>query len=192
MIIRSAIEFIRNQINSYLRSRLNIFEDRVVINSAFNQESLISPNNLSLSLINIEEEKVHKVQSPYRTASNGSVNLVNPEIKLNLYLLLAANFGATVANYAEALLNLSHAIIFFQGKQVFDHQNSSALDQQIEKLIVELHTLPFEQQNYIWGCLGAKYVPSVLYKIRLLSIADDNPLQGVQPLSRINKNLSQS
>ncbi|MEM9685319.1 MAG: Pvc16 family protein [Bacteroidota bacterium] len=156
MIIRSAIEFTRDQINSYLRLRLNINEDRVVIDNVVNQQGTLNTTNLSLSLVNIEEESVHKAQSPYRTTANGSVNLANPEIKLNLYLLLAANFGL---NYEEALLNLSHAITFFQGKQVFNHQNSPALNQQIEKLIVELHTLPFEQQNYIWGCIGATYIP---------------------------------
>ena len=42
--------------------------------------------------------------------------------------------------------------------------------QVIEKLIVEMISLTFEQQNHMWGTLGAKYLPSVLYKVRMLVV----------------------
>jgi len=30
-------------------------------------------------------------------------------------------------------------------------------------------SLTFEQQNYIWGALGAKFQPSALFKVRMLT-----------------------
>lgn len=193
MIIQSAIEFIRDQINSYLQVKLGISTDAVVINNVILEDGSPGSSELCLSLIRVEEEKVHKAQSPYRKYSSGtsdSIDLVNPDIKLNLYLLVSAHFGDN--NYDQALLYLSHVITFFQGKQVFNHQNSPALDPDIEKLISELHTLTFEQQNYIWACMGANYVPSVVYKLRLLSIADDSMLQELGTVTEIGTNLSRS
>jgi hypothetical protein len=35
---------------------------------------------------------------------------------------------------------------------------------------VELYSLSLEQQNQLWGSLGAKYLPSAIYKVRLVVI----------------------
>lgn len=189
MIIQSAIEFIRDQINNYLQVKLGAI-DAVVIDNVITQAGELNAPEICLSLINIEEEKVHKAQHPYQTNSDGSVSLVNPEIKLNLYLLVSANFGAN--NYEQALLYLSHIITFFQGKQIFNHQNSPTLSEDIEKLIFDLYNIPFEHQSYVWGCIGAKYMPSAIYRVRMLSITDDNQLQEIEPVTTINRNYSRS
>lgn len=189
-MIENTLIFLRDQINSYLKLKLDIADDKIVIDNIITQGGNLNAAELCLSLINVEEEKIHKSQLPYKIANNGEVNLVNPEIKLNLHILLTANFGTN--NYEEALRFLSYIIVFFQGKQVFHHQNSPSLDEQIEKLIIELVTLSFEQQNHLWGFIGAKYIPSVLYKVKLLSIADQVTLQEVQAITEINTNLSKS
>lgn len=188
-MIEKALLFLRDQLNNYLKLKLGISSDMVVIDNIVNQNGVLNASELCLSLISVEEEKVHKSQSPYRIADNGTVNLVNPEIKLNLYVFFTANFSPN--NYQEALRFLSHIITFFQSRQVFHHNNAPALDEQIEKLILELVTLSFEEQNHLWGFIGAKYIPSVLYKVRLLTVADEAALQEVQILSGINTNLSQ-
>lgn len=188
-MIEKTLLFLRDQINNYLKLKLDITEEKAVINNTISQSGELNAAELCLSLVNVEEEKIHKTQSPYKIEDNGAVNLINPEIKLNLYILFTANFGTN--NYGEALRFLSHIISFFQGRQVFTPQNAPTLDEHIEKLIIELVTLSFEQQNHLWGCIGAKYIPSVLYKVRLLSIMDDVTLQEIQTLSSTNTNLSQ-
>jgi hypothetical protein len=60
------------------------------------------------------------------------------------------------------------------------------LDPGIIKLIVELYTLNFEQQNHLWGFLGAKYMPSVMYKARLLSIQEAHAADDQPPIRIIN------
>ncbi|HXS15683.1 MAG TPA: Pvc16 family protein, partial [Polyangiaceae bacterium] len=42
----------------------------------------------------------------------------------------------------------------------------------IKELSVELYTMNFEQVNHLWSTLGGKYMPSVLYKVRNLSISE--------------------
>jgi len=38
------------------------------------------------------------------------------------------------------------------------------------RIIMELYTLTFEQINHLWGSLGGKQVPFVMYKARLVKI----------------------
>ena len=47
------------------------------------------------------------------------------------------------------------------------------MDSRILKLIVELHSLNFEQINHMWSTLGGKYLPSVMYKIRQVTLDED-------------------
>ena len=55
------------------------------------------------------------------------------------------------------------------GTSFFDKADYPDLDP-IEYLIVELYSLSFEQQNQLWASLGGKYMPSVVYKVRLVVI----------------------
>ena len=62
---------------------------------------------------------------------------------------------------------------FFQFQHVFTPITHPALDPRIQKVIVDLCTLNFEQINHLWSTLGGKYIPSVLYKVRQLTIDED-------------------
>lgn len=187
-MIESALTFLRTQINRHLQQRLEITDDMIVIDNVVTQSGDLNATELCLTLISVEEEKVHKVQNPYQIMEDGSVQLVNPQINLNLYVLVSANFGEN--NYGEALRFLSYVIGFFQSHQVFNHQNAPLLDEDIDKLIMELYTLSFEQQNHLWGCIGAKYMPSVLYKVRMVIINENIRLQQGHDISTITTNLS--
>jgi hypothetical protein len=125
---------------------------------------------MGLMLVNVEEERYMKSQLPNEKRNGENVQFANPEIKLNLLALIAANPGNDSGKYALALERLSKVIIFFQGTSYFDKSGFPTLDPKIERLTVELYTLSLEQQNQLWASLGAKYLPSVVYKIRLVVI----------------------
>jgi hypothetical protein len=144
--------------------------------------SLALPDEtVGIFLVNIEEERVTRSQSRYLTGPDGRISHVNPEVKLNLYILIAANF----AKYKTGLEYLSGAIRFFQGKNVFTPDNTPEMDPGIQKLIVEMVTLSFEQQNHLWGSLGAKYLPSVLYRVRMLIMQEAMAFDEQPPVSAI-------
>ena len=44
----------------------------------------------------------------------------------------------------------------------------------IERLVIELVTLPFSQQNEIWSALRVAYHPSVLYKVKMVVFQDED------------------
>ncbi len=96
--------------------------------------------------------------------------------------MLAANPGAD--NYVAALRRLSQAIVFFQGTSFFDRIKFPTFPPEIEKLTVELFSLSLEQQNQLWASLGAKYFPSVVYKLRLL-VMDQNLFGNDTPVIKV-------
>ncbi len=184
-MIDKALEVLKKEIHDYLvrLPELNVTSETVVHITPivkFNGDIAVPDNSLGLTLVNVEEERMVKSRQATTLTSEGQVSHLNPAIKLNLYVLITANFN----KYSTGLGFLSGAIRFFQGKNVFNPQNTPGLDQSIEKLIAELFTLSFEQQNHIWGALGAKYLPSVMYKIRMLTI-QETLITDEQPPVRI-------
>lgn len=171
-MINNALTFIKKHLGAELHARIGVSEGDVVIDS-INKEH--SSDNLVITLINIEEEKIYKEQNHYKR-SEGEVTgfqIVNPEIKLNLYIL----FSAQKNDYKEALKQISCLIKIFQGKYVFEKEDFAKYSEisGLESLIVELFPLSLEQNNNLWQTLGNKMVPSVMYKVKMVSIQDDKP-----------------
>ena len=75
--------------------------------------------------------------------------------------------------------SLAKVIEFFQGKRIFtqDNTNFKKEDELLNvnnfRFIVDLFTPSFEELNFIWGTLGGKQYPSVIYKVSLIEIERD-------------------
>ncbi len=130
-------------------------------------------NRAILSLVNVEEDRVAKQQENYVKTDSG-INYKNPPTYINLYILFAVNRS----EYTDSLKWLAYIIQFFQYQNVFTPISHPALDEKIEKLIVDLYTLNFEQINHLWSTMGGKYIPSVLYKVRQITINEDAVVSG--------------
>lgn len=198
-MIDQALDFLTKEINAYLIQKnepVSGTSPEIVLTNVAAEDGnwAIPPRTLGLSLINIEEDRINKDQrSTYRN-ENGEIEHYNPEIKLNLYILVSANFASgdaggsanTTGVYGEGLKQLSYVISFFQGKNVFTTDNSPQLDAGIQKLIVELYSSSFEQQYNFWTVVGAKYLPSVLYRVRMLVYQEKRLLDQQQPITTLD------
>src|SRR5262245_32316607 len=134
---------------------------------------------LAFSMVNIREEKTLKnVSNQVRNDATLRVVYENPPVFLNFHILVVS----THSIYANALLVLSRAIRFFQFKNVFDQDSvapsslttnapANPLDQlETFKLIFDLYSPTMEEVNHLWGTLGGKQYPFVLYTLRLLEL----------------------
>lgn len=204
-MIGEALEFLTDEINAYLMQKnmpVSGTAPEIVLTNVAAEDGnwAIPPKTLGLSLINIEEERVFKEQKSTFRNENGDIEHYNPEIKLNLYILVSANFASgeaggstnTTGVYGEGLKQLSYVISFFQGKNVFLPDNSPNLPTILKKLVVELHSYSFEQQYNFWSVVGAKYLPSVLYKVRMLVYQEKRLLDQQQPVTSMDITTSQS
>jgi hypothetical protein len=184
-MIDLALDFLTKEINTYITLRAGAHggDGWIVLSNVAKEDGkwAIPNDSLGLSLINIEEERIFKEQQSTFRNENGDIEHYNPELKLNLYVLISANFTSNETNpgayqYIEGLKQLSYVISFFQGKNVFTTDNSPGLDASVKKLVVELYSYSFEQQYNFWSVIGAKYLPSALYRVRMLTIQEKRVL----------------
>lgn len=169
-MIDAAISHIAGQLNQYLKSVFELSEDVVVISNILEQDGNVAShinNKLVVFLVNIERDTSPQRQSNGMPGGERAV-VGFPPIYLNLYLMFAGHFSGK--NYPEALKFVSNTIAFFQGHPVFDHHNSPDLDRRIDKLVLDIENLNLKDLGSLWGALSGKYLPSVLYKIRMVSV----------------------
>lgn len=199
-MIDAALNLLRKELDTYMELRYpreGVHEPIVVLSNVADGDGqwAIPTDKIGVSLINIEEEKVFKEQQTNFRNAAGEYEQYNPEIKLNLYMLISANFvnqssQEDGANYGQGLRYLSSVISFFQGKNVFTPDNTPAMspappDPQVNKLIVELYSYTFEQQYNFWNVVGAKYLPSVLYKVRLVAFQEKLVQTQNDPITKL-------
>ena len=198
-MIHTSLSFLTQQINDYLKLATDDpATDRVFLTGVATESAgiIIPDSSLGLSLINIEEERHFKDQGTMFTNPEGTTEYINPEIKLNLYVLISANFQDTrdpdpTDDYVEGLKQLSYVISFFQSKNVFTPDNSPAMadaDPSLRKLVVELYSYSFEQLYNFWSVVGAKYLPSVLYRVRMIRFQERAVKSTAKPIEKIGIN----
>ena len=193
-MIHHIISVIATQLNEYLRNELNISEEMVIVSSLMDikgNANMQIENKVCLFLQNIEEEKIAKSGGFQANAG------MPPPMYVNLYLVFAANFPDP--NYMESLRYTSMIIEFFQGHSVLDRSNTPMLSSNIDKVTLDYTNLDFNELNNLWSLIGAKYIPSAVYKLRMLTfnhnmIREDVPgiLQGVDTMQGIASTLRES
>ncbi|HOI47664.1 MAG TPA: DUF4255 domain-containing protein [Prolixibacteraceae bacterium] len=184
-MIDISLSFIQGFLRQELNSRLGLASATESVRLV-NLHKDISPDNyLAMTLIHIEEEKTIKNLPFLRKNTPASDRFIktNPEIGLNLYILLSALFEEN--NYQEALKQLSQVLHIFQGKNVFEGSDLAGQATLLGKITVELYTLPFEQFNNLWQTLGLAIYPSVIYRVRILAIYDAKTLGEVSEIRGI-------
>ncbi|MEC4678457.1 MAG: DUF4255 domain-containing protein [Nitrospirota bacterium] len=181
-MIGEVLVFLKNHLNAKLSvgsgfSVDEVQEDQVVFVDGEKMDPIVFKlGAVSVLLLNVEEENTLRPADPYRAvADDGTIFKVQPEIRMNLYVLFVARYK----QYEQGLSTLSNIIQYLQKNRVLNHHNAPELSETIEKLIMELTTLPFAQQNEIWNALRTTYHPSVLYKVKMVTIQDDSPIQSI-------------
>jgi hypothetical protein len=180
-MIREASVFLHEEVERYLlRQRAVAAGDVLLANVALleDQKEKLAGRVL-LTVVNIEEESTlkngaHLIRNP---VSNG-IESKSPPVHLNLYMLFSATPSELDDGYEKALWQISLVIELFQSKKEFTLQNTPGfvignLNRRLMnelRLHPELYTLTFEQMNHLWGALGGKQSPSVMYKVRLVRI----------------------
>lgn len=184
-MISHALTIVMNEINGHLHDAyqseppqvgLGNLAEGFVTGSGSNG---LNRNMLYLSIVNIKEEKTLKnLPNRFPNSTTLKVTYENPPVFLNFMILLAA----THTDYSNALLVLSRAIRFFQFKNIFTQETVAPgsitksepvnpLDQlESFKLIFDLYSPTLEEINHLWGTLGGKQYPFVLYIMRLLDL----------------------
>jgi hypothetical protein len=166
-MIYESLHFLSEHANAFIRKLVanpDAFEHFVKLVPMTSTDNT-TKNNIWLSLVTMEEEKILRAQSPTIRQVGTQHSYLAPELKVNLYVIFTAN----LSSYSESLKNISLIVRAFQMQSVFHQQQYPLLAASgIEQLSVEFYSPNFEQLNQIWATLGGKYQPSVMYKVRML------------------------
>lgn len=203
-MIHNALILLREELTAYLKSQgdpVTVVIENIGLFETEHGASL--QDNIVVSLVNIEEESSLKNGQSFTKWPDNKARYENRPIYLNLYVLFTANFSGGVPpnnGYVQALKRLSLVIEFFQGKNVFTPATSSVTlppeladfanpDTSALKLSLEMYTLTFEQVNHLWGSLGGRQLPFVMYKVRIVSITERSIKREAPLIEEIETNL---
>lgn len=203
-MIANALILLREELTAYMASQGDPADVVIENIGLFETEHGAGlKDNIIISLVNIEEESSFKNGQTFSKWPDGKARYENRPVYLNLYVLITANFPGGVPpnnGYVQSLHRLSLVIEFFQGKNVFTPAGSSVpLPPELSdltnpdiaslKLNLEMYTLTFEQINHLWGSLGGRQLPFVMYKVRMVSITERSIRREVPLIEEINTNL---
>jgi hypothetical protein len=183
-MIHQVLPAIVNEMRAYLESKFGLAEDQVVLGNIVNQDGslAVDGNKLVVSLINIS-----------RDGSKGSVKTIggnnNPPVYINLYMMFSAVYSQNNINsqdYMEALKMISGVISFFQGRNSFDQADTPDFPADAVKVLIEMENVEFRELVNLWSLSGAKYVPSVVYRLRSLNMEEDLVTDELPPVGGLN------
>ncbi len=191
-MIYEAFAILRSQLEDFIRSNSSISstDPEVVLGNmslADTTDGALITNKVVLSLICLNEETSLK-NGQTRFVDGDRIRKENRPIHSNANILITAHYPS---NYSNALKRLGEVVTFFQGKNAFTLANSPLAEvDDIEgiddlKMTLELVTPAFEELNHIWGMMGGKSHPSVLYKARILLLKRNAPQDFDTPITHI-------
>jgi hypothetical protein len=197
-----AMELIRQNLNAFIKEAIPLSNPEAVVlgNIAFS-----TPDNpgtagvdesaqIYMSLVNVEEEATFKNLDSVRQSEIRPLAYVNPPMYINLFLLFSANHK----DYTMAIKYLDLVLLFFQSNRSFSISRTPVAATGVfatpgEKennivINVDLMSLTFEQLNHLWGSLGGKQQPFLLFKVRQVEIDANRMLQGGGMITEIKIN----
>lgn len=171
-MIDHTIHFLTTYLNKELQLLYGIDEDKAVMGNLVDQDGVSATevmNKVVVSLISMEQVTNAATPKGGRKAlSMGGIAKSSEPVLMNLYIMFSSNYESK--HYHESLKMLSSVLGIFQTTSSFPQISFPDMHPSLEKLNLEIVNLSLQDQLGIWNSLGAKYVPSVLYKLRLVSV----------------------
>lgn len=178
------MELIRQNLNAFIAASIPLSNPEPVVlgNIAFptpdnpGTPGVDESGQIYMSLVNVEEEQTFRNLDSVRQSEIRPLANVNPPLYINLFLLFSANHK----DYTMAIKHLGLVLLFFQANRSFSIARTPVAASGIfaksgEKennilINVDLMSLTFEQLNHLWGSLGGKQQPFLLFKVRQVEI----------------------
>lgn len=186
-MIFEIFQILAEEVNRYFRE-VGLNDSEVILdNIAFvdgpSETAEMMRDKVVMTMVNFQEEAALK-NFPNHSKGDNQTIYRNPIVNIHVFALFSANR----TTYAHALRDVSKIMEFFQSKRLFTQANT-LFDREVSSMVsvgsfrftVDLFSPSFEEVNFIWGTLGGRQLPSVLYKICLLPIHSEK-VAGTAPL----------
>lgn len=177
-MIGQALDCVADDINAHLQRAQSDNIERVLLSNVVDEDGHTptdAADKVVLTLVSLDEEK--NILEPGGVSRGAtSVRRSTDQIYLNVHVM----FAATHRHYRTGLDALSSVIAYLKSKPTFDHRNTPQLPDDVRRLNFNLEKLSYADGSNIWSYLGANYLPSVVYTIRMVALGSPQ-LQSVDP-----------
>lgn len=149
-------------LNNHLKLCFKLTEDIAFLCPVKDSGSVLPANRIGVSFVNMERETGSGIHFKHQSTENNYSRKTPPSWQLNIYVLISAIFSEK--QYAESLQLFSGTISFLQKNNLLEIQDTASV------FTIEPVNLSFHEQSNLWGILGGNYYPSILCKIRVLMV----------------------
>lgn len=184
-MISNALQFTNDVLDQYLRTRFGLDESKVLLNTLIESNGSVpqaNQNKVVISLINIERETSKAFNVWDQKLPGGNYANVTPFERYYLDLLISSNFD----DYGETLRFLNAVILFFQVHQAIDAADFSNIPAGIHRLEFEVEKINYQQMQGLWTAMGARYQPSIIYKMRLVTLQGEETRAFIPGVSQVS------
>ena len=191
-MIGTTLQFVAKTLDGYIKNRLRLMpsDEKVLFTPLVDLDGSVAIREeqvLALSLISMQPDPVASGSLRPQVPAPEYAGDGPPPLHLNLYVILSAYFPAKEVQ--AGLDVLSMAISYLQARPMWNAQNAPGFPSGVQKLVFEVESQDIHQQSHLWGSVGAKYLPSMLYKIRTI-IIDEGLDQVVGSIKEVDVRVS--
>ena len=183
-MLNQALVFVNKTLDRYLINYFGLDQSITLLNNLIEQSGSVAKENqnkLVVSLVNLEYESAKQFYGGIQQSSASRIEKVNPPIRFNVDLMFSANFD----DYEEALKFLTATLTFFQANNCLNHENFPEIPQGLEALRFDVESLSYRETHELWSAMGARYRPSILYKMRHITVQARELREIVTPLADV-------
>jgi hypothetical protein len=183
-LLQSTLELLRDRLDAAFQIADPRSEEWVALTNPVDPDGRVSEsarNKLVMALVGLQSDKTIGTFPGPVPASGDQYAIVSAPLNVNAFVLFVANFSES--NYPTGLGMLSRTIGFFQQNPVFTHDRLPGLAREIDRIALDFVSLDLTQTNHLMGMLGLKYLPSALYRLRMLPFAS-GAIAGLVPAAK--------
>jgi len=191
MTIGEILKELSDKIKEYIQ--LGITIELANIATLSDDDSIVSDRSaIVLSIVNIEEDKTLKNQSLYKAIPKPpeeqitKIDRYKKPAQNLIFSILFTAYNSDNTMYADSIDKLEQVMRYLQNNNVFYYNDNMGFKEQDEvsseqikesdKIIIDLISLKTDQLNQMWSYLGAKYMPSCLYTLRLVHLQKETTI----------------
>ena len=166
-IIKDILHSIKEYLSCNMEDRLNIVLNSVKKDKGTEEEDIV------ITLLRIEQETSRKPQNTYYTEVRENdkkrVLPTSPDLDINLEVLISSH----ASNHESSLIQISDVVSLLNSVKTATKPSKMDKDafELLRSLSVSIMNMTFEQHLSMWQTLGGNLVPSVAYKIRMVTIS---------------------
>lgn len=188
-MLEKVLQFTQSVLDQFLRAKFGLTDAAVVINNVINADGSLptkNQNKIVISVLNIEQENNKQFYGRTTQLSNGSYSDSSPFDRYNLDVLFSSNFE----DYNETLKFLNGTLEFFQANFTINRGSYASLPKGVNRLDYDMEQISYHQMHSLWSAMGAKYQPSIIYKMRLITIQANEVITILPEVNNVNNSVA--